>query len=286
MIFTGQKIIVLISSNTKTGAKIRKGSLGYVSSFGTAKFNFKLNAVLIPAKIVFTRFGYEKKRRIESKIVYLLYPIGPCKSIKHVRKYLTSKVKIAQSMTSQLKQDLDKEGVKLNKLNILVVNKTNIETDILSSKNEFGAWFSSILQSGIFHKLYRINDNNEFKKAKSNLLANTHNELFNLKKCLQYNGEITRQAKCIYKNKEIQFNIIRQFKVLLHLDIRKSIDKIRQKLINQPLFHHIYPYEYLWTINMNNIILEKNIIEQPSYKNAKIHINNWISHFNTITNTQ
>ena len=287
MLFTGQKIIVLVSSNSKTGAKIRRGSLGYISSFGTSRVNYKSNFILIPAKIIFTRFGYEKKHRIESKIVYLLYPIESSINIKYIRKYLITKIKVAKSMTPLLKQDLLNEGVKLNKLDIIVVNKTNEKVNILTDKNEFSAWFSSVIQSGIFHKLYKIEGNNEFKKVKLDLLTNINNEIFDLKKCLQYNGETIKQAKNIYKNKEVQLNIIKQFKTYLHLDIKRIIDelKLKEKLKNSFWNPH-FEYESIWTICNNNIIIEKEITTLKTYRGSAALVTNWISQLNILANTK
>jgi len=280
MIFTGQKITTLVSSNNIPGANVRKGSLGYVSVLGNPKFYYKIESLLVPAKIVFTRFGFEKKRRSETKIVFLLFPITKDAAIKNIRRHLNNRVKKAMSMHSILKRNLLSEGVKLNKFDILIVTKTNLESNI-NTENEFEAWISSIIQSGIFHKLLTLGNKDEIKKAKQELVLGLPEVEESLRKCVKYNGEIGKLARFLQTRPVERLEIIKQFKQYLHLDMRRTVAQSIKKFDTNFLSPD-NRYALYWFFYNNNLPFPEKEVDSYHYSITTDYITHWITKFETL----
>lgn len=229
MIPIGTKVIVLASSTSAPGTKIRRGSLGYISSIGATLHFHQLNVFVTTAKIVFTRFGYEKKRRDESKFVGLIFPhrmLNPKKSV-NIQKYINKLVHKSLDASAQIREMFKSEGVKTKNITNIIVHKTLIECNVSSNYNEFKSWTSSILCSGHFHKLFLAGKKGSLNKMRDNLLKDLPPSFSNhLYACIKYRRSRNLATKEVFSNPIHKQLMVKQLKQYMNLCTRKEIAKL------------------------------------------------------------
>lgn len=150
MFLPGTKIEVIASSETGKGAKLRKGSLGYISGQGSLYKLPNLGLITMPARLVVTRFGKETKRRIEHKWVQVILPITP--TTKHPLKQINSMLQKSQDSIQNIRRFFEEEGVSVKKVPSIIALPTTNESDYSDNINELKAWTSSLLFSGMLHR--------------------------------------------------------------------------------------------------------------------------------------
>jgi len=162
----GTKITIVASSAVKSGAKIRKGSIGYIASVGKS---YKLTdsfPSVIPARVIFTRYGNELKQRCEPKFIGIIIPTVSPDIIKNKQTYLDSLTKQAQDLSPNLNKIFLEEGVKQKKITTVVAVASNKSVDLMRDQNELTAWMTSILYSNMLHRVIYSNE----KSPDGNLL--------------------------------------------------------------------------------------------------------------------
>ena len=170
----GSKIQVVSSSTNKSGAKIRRGSLGYIAAVGRLQYISDNLPLIAPARIVFTRYGFEKQNRSEDKFVGLAMPaITDFDFIKNAKAYLDKSIKQTQDANDKLKQIFIKEGVRQKKFSIVAATIDNNAKDITQNLNELSSWVISILSSNILYGIFTPPPNSPRNK----LLAVLENNL-------------------------------------------------------------------------------------------------------------
>jgi hypothetical protein len=139
MIFQGNKVEVIASYTNGKGAKIRVGSNGYITNI-SPNISYLANRdnqiIIVPAVIVFSRYGFEKKHRSESKEVSLVYPgfNGYGYNITDMKKFLNSMINFVLSVYK-------------NKINskLIAIRKSYEPTNILIRKSDRTAWLRSVI---------------------------------------------------------------------------------------------------------------------------------------------
>ncbi len=254
MFFTAQKIVVLASSTSKTGAKVRKGSLGYVSSLGTPVRYLSIPAILTPAKVVFTRFGNEKRERNETKIIFLLHPSSVIKNLTNIQRSMNKKVKSALDMTDKLKLILKNENLRISRPDIVVAAPSKVKISLVKNKIEFQAWVSSVIQSGLFHPIFALGKKNDEAKLKNILLKNLPEVSTNFKRCLKHKGEIDKLTDNLYQDEYKRIKLVEQFKKYLHLYMRNNIEDMAHQVNIRSLSVEVIS-QYFWLMVNNHIVI-------------------------------
>lgn len=164
MINTGCKAIVL-SSSLENGIGPRKGSVGYISKNPALKeifYNKRSDCFAQPTQITFTRYGFEEKQRVETKLFINAMPIEldwfqkylnieQTSSIKNEDRNIDRQIKSIQTnirtdpefwnrMKNMVTSRFGRSNVHVG---ILVpIPNTNLDLPTMD-KNEFEAWFRS-----------------------------------------------------------------------------------------------------------------------------------------------
>jgi hypothetical protein len=150
MIPVGHRVIVIASSNKKSGANIRRGSTGFIvgnNLFGSID---KLKCLYLITEVVFTRFGMEQKERCEKKPVIILFPCYPVGQITKYRKHLNRLTKNAVDYMDVFRSKFT-EGLRRRK-NIDIIIVSSAPVDISENLNEMKGWFYSAVASNIFQR--------------------------------------------------------------------------------------------------------------------------------------
>jgi hypothetical protein len=140
MFYCGTKVIVL-SSNTTTKASPRVGSIGYIANCNRlVTTNAGINLITVKASIVFIRYGYEKKLRIEHKNVTLCTP--------SIASFLLENNKLINKTIKKVKniKSID---------NLLLVAPIFDPKDLFKQKDtkELLAYIESFIKCSIFQEL-------------------------------------------------------------------------------------------------------------------------------------
>lgn len=145
MLNTGTKVWVVASSCQKKIGP-RHGSIGYVSGFNDFdSTSIDGNIVLSPRKIIFLRYGFEKRLRVETREVLLACPI------------LRDKKADASSQINSLCNEIKRFKTKQSSSHIVVVTPINDGTSLMDcSAVEFRAWISSYLRCPYFNSFTQL----------------------------------------------------------------------------------------------------------------------------------
>lgn len=215
MIFEGTKVCVVSSSESRNGNKIRRGSLGYLSSVGLqTHIGRQEPLVIVPAQIIFTRFGFQNKDRSESKLVYLVFPLRWDDNAKNKLKLLDKFTSMAKGTKPNLNNMLYTlaghrilthnvgHNVKSNKIPAVVVKA--VDSNIMSSENEFKSWLKSVLSGSLITTLISSNKKSKVYKTyeileKSNDYFKTHLLTKKLKTFVDnaYNYDLERKSNLV-----------------------------------------------------------------------------------------
>lgn len=139
MIFQGNKVEVVASYTSGKGAKIRVGSTGYITNTNPNIMHIQNRDnqfIIVPAIIVFSRYGFEKKHRSEAKEVNLIYPGFNVNgyNINDMKRFLNSIISFT----------LSSYGGKINN-KIIAIRKSHEPTSMLSRKADRVSWLKSVI---------------------------------------------------------------------------------------------------------------------------------------------
>lgn len=262
MVFEGTKIGVISSSENGKGNKIRRGSLGYLSEVGTQIYAGKnsITTVIAPAKIIFTRFGFQKRERSESKLVHLVFPLEWDKNTKNPLNHLDKITKRAKDINPDVRRNLNALSSHTNITGSLGHNTNSTKlpsivikelcSDITSSEYEFKSWLKSILSGQIIVNLIRTRKKSKINKT-YDVLKEFHPDFRLIMNSDKLNN-IIDDICCL--DKERQKVLINSLKSILNLYKSSIINPLANttscfvsvtKIINQS-------YPLYWQISQSN----------------------------------
>lgn len=145
MLITGKRIEVVTSSAIRRGACVRKGSTGFIIETGHAHIQTVIGKpiALIPTHISFSRFGFEKRKRLENKWVYAMLPLFSVNADN-----IGELDKIASAL---INSKLFNKYENTKKIKTFVTIKL-ATTNIIKNKDEFSSWLVSIIKSNRFER--------------------------------------------------------------------------------------------------------------------------------------
>ena len=153
MYFPATKVKVLASSDTKRGATLRKGSLGYVANYGGLYIKTKptvstiAHYAMCPGYMLVTRFGNEQKQRRELKPVVYVIPLNKGLVNNKVIKTIRALLEDAKLYTGHLTNVWKNQGIPVKKVPFIVAMPITACSDITSSDDELKAWAYSMFSS-------------------------------------------------------------------------------------------------------------------------------------------
>lgn len=233
MFNVGEKIKIIYSNDKRKGAKVRKGSIGYISTLShPISITDKHNYIMVQASIIFNQFGINDKKRIERQEVILINPLRVQKytTIKTQKKFLMNLIKLTRDSKSDIQLKLLRSGIFIRKNYPCVIALSSFNNLTISNdKSEFICWMYSILQSNLIKRFkdLHFNKNSPENKTYTNLLNNIpviksliENQLIgDIKK-------VNNLLKVIFRDKDLCNSVILQFKSLLCLELMKSYDEL------------------------------------------------------------
>jgi len=164
MIRTGSKVIILASS-LKSGIGPRRGSVGYVSKNPALKgtnYNRESDCFAQPIQVTFTRYGFEKVLRKETKFFINLVPFS-LKHCENMEDIDTDGIDALVDRVSKIKTSGAFWDIMKNRVTSIFGRKNvhiGIAVPIFSGCNlrtcpteEFEAWVESFLSNHEFHQL-------------------------------------------------------------------------------------------------------------------------------------
>jgi len=289
MISIGNKIEVIASSTKGKGAKIRKGSLGYVSTTSTPSYigggggMFTGNLLVTPAKVIFTRFGHERKPRSEVKFVALIHPVINPKTIKNKKTYLERIVKQALDYTQEIKEIFKREGIKINKVNAIAVHTVNTTENVTISNNECSSWVRSIALSGILHNLLFIGPNDPSRRTLDRLVANNTQNLDWLHTCVSSKTGVKQYVDHLFEGdkKELKPFVFRM-QELLQLNRLQELQTF--KVFKPTLANGGVVYGMCWRLCSMSLMdnVEKGITSSNHVRRAIEQTRGWFDAYNEI----
>lgn len=157
MYFPATKVKVLASSDTKRGATLRKGSLGYVANYGglyiksqpTSSPLRMAHYAMCPGYMMVTRFGNEQKQRRELKPVVYVIPINKGLVNNKVIKTIPALLSDAKLYTGHLTNVWKNQDIPVKKIPFIIAKPIMECSKITSDDNELKAWVYSIFSSKI-----------------------------------------------------------------------------------------------------------------------------------------
>jgi len=281
MIPRGHKVVVLSSSTTKSGAKIRKGSVGFIAGIGKTHDFYRQQMYITPAKIVFTRYGYENKQRNETKFVTLIHPTADPSKITHVQRTLNALAVNNINMLDRIKKLFTDEGVTIKSAVSVVVTKSYKNNCLLNNLNNLKAWTSSVLQGGALHPIVMADQFSNLNVARG-LLTDGYPEFeTNLKQCVLHRKQSNRFIDSIANNQELQALLVERLKGFLILKERKDmIDYTKEfddHFMSKGRIFHL-----LWYFISNNIKLPITAKKVYRIKTRKTDAELWMKLFESI----
>lgn len=262
MIPVGNKVEVIASATKDKGARVRSGSLGYIST--TSKVHCLGNnktmygaMYVVPAKIVFTRFGHERKDRNEMKFVALVYPTTETKMVKNKKAYLTKLVKQALDYSAEIRQIFKNEGINVNRVEPIVVHNVNTTSNIIASKNEFLAWLRSVALSGALHNLLFSPPMSAKTKTLNKLIDDSHANLSWLRATVSSRQSAMGYVDYLFgKDRSYLKAFVARVQEALQLEKLETIDNLRRSA-NSPFRGGGVVFGVCW--QLSQLGLEKRI---------------------------
>ena len=154
IIQAGTKVKVVLSSEIDKGAKLRKGSLGFVTTIGSEPvYTPNGEMLVVPVKLTVTRFGNEKKSRCEEQYAAVIYP-NEAPGDNMPRRWKNF-IKRAVDSTAIIKNIFEYNGVNIRgRVPCVALLETTECADMCKDTNELTAWVTSLFRSGVFHELF------------------------------------------------------------------------------------------------------------------------------------
>ncbi len=276
MVPVGRRVAVIASSTKKSGAKIRRGSLGYIAKINRTLHIDKIQAVVTDAEIVFTRFGFESRTRREYKRVWLVHPTSNPNDLKKPQNYLDGLAKRVLDFSNTLTSSVDKRTV--------VVVHTS-PTNILANENELLSWTLSVLS---FIQPARLTIP-EF--------ANQNKIFEDLDKLMPAGKQLIdismRSRKASISMGKMMFNDVNHFAPVfwainskIHLEMMKRLSDLNNGNLKRTLqYGNKYNVFYTgWYIRINNLPI-RNLTDAKRLKERCKDIDSWIEIFNKLNST-
>lgn len=275
----GSKIQVVSSSTNKSGAKIRKGSLGYIAAIGRLQYIAENLPLVAPARVIFTRYGFERKERCEDKFVGLAIPLADFDFIKNTKAYLDKSVKQMQDANELLKTVFMKEGVKQKRFITVAASIDNSTQDMTQSSNELISWVLSVINSNALSEIF-IPIPNSPKNKLSAILGN--NFPFAKELIEKYQGDreflkkhltsliIHEPVKC----KQLVFNL----RTIVKLAMMSKLDNVYKNLNSTIGSTSAAMDDYCYLLNSG--------IKPPKIKSLRgvdTRLTNWINLYRSLT---
>jgi len=285
MIPIGQRVAVLASSTKKSGAHIRRGSIGYVSRTGRSVTIDSLKAVVTMARIVFVRFGFEKRSRNETKTVFLIYPLIPITVITNAQAYLNNLTKGALNSIEEIKNKLDEY-----EKDVYVVAAAQAPVNILTNKNEYRGWFLSALQSGKFYDMVTGYGNKNEEVMLKQVEDKTPGVKELLKSALLNKNFAINLSDAIYKEgyySNIYTSITKIMKAKISLHVMSLCNDVRV-ILDIPEGNYIHKYNKIaWFLKSNNLSSNNNLTPSDAVINGIVsrktdNTSLWIAEFDRL----
>ena len=259
----GTKIILVESSLHKTVGP-RKGSIGYISNcYDTRTFNLikegfdYVSVIASLCEVLFIRFGFEERGRMERKTIIALFPIfksGGVKKAKNKENELNpikSMANLCQLITSQ-KDSYLWENIKANyetspSIPVVVASPLNYDnTDLTMCDDiEFKAWILSYMTNTIMSKLVRgTRQSGHFSKSNDNELSSkgTWDELQLFIDDRSYRGDCVNRWASSAEARAKSISLIRK---IMAVQSRSFMKKAMEDINN---IHNIDMHDYVTTI--------------------------------------
>lgn len=276
MFNVGEKIKIIYSNDKRKGAKVRRGSIGYISTLShPINISDKHNYIMVLASVIFNQFGINDKKRIERKKVILINPLRIQKytTINTQKKFLINLMKLTRDSKSDIQLKLLNSGIiyKKNYPCVIALSSFNNLT-ISDEESEFMCWMYSILQSNVIQKFKNLHFHKHSPKNKT--YTNLLNNVSIIKDLIKYQliGDIknvNNLLKTIFKDKNLRNLVILRFKSLLCLELMKSYEELYKINRKINLFHYGRLYNVYIKLYNSGIDLTK---IKPLYQ-EKIVIN-------------
>ncbi len=281
MIPRGHKIVVLSSSTAKSGAKIRKGSTGFIAGIGKTHDFSRQQMYITPAKIVFTRYGYENTQRNETKFVTLIHPAADPSRIKYVQKFLNKLTTNSLDMTDRLRKHFVKEGVTGKPTASIVIDRACKNNNLLSNLNDLKAWTSSILQGGTLHSVVMASQSSNLNVAKTALIDGYPEFEARLKQCVLHRKQSNNFIDSIADNQELKALLIKKLRGFLTLQARNDI-QLYSKDFGNRWIPEAQRFHLLWYFLSNNLTLPEGANSLFGLKTYKTNTEIWMQLFASI----
>jgi len=278
MIPKGHKITVLASSKTKPGSTVRRGSTGFVAGIGTPHDFSRHGMYIIPAKIVFNRFGFENKSRNEAKFVTIVQPCSPPSKIVHLQRTLNNLTKKSIDMSDKIITHFKKEGVKQKPTASIVLMRTDNQIDLTKNLNSLKAWTSSILQSGELHPMIMADKQSNLNKAREEMTNGYPAFAQRLKDCVLYKKQSDEFIDSIADNEVLKLLLISKLKEFVTLLARKEVNIMTKELSNRWLNRQKL-YTNLWYFVNNNLEITKESKSNYQFIPVKQNVDAWTKRF-------
>lgn len=286
----GSKVAVIASATKSKGANLRKGSLGYIANvgriFNIGKSNGYPSAAMrvVPARICFTRFGFESKKRSELKFVALIFPTIAPKSLKNPEQYLQRLVVQASDHIQQIKQNFQNNGTNAKEITPVAVSFINSTQELTTDKNEFSSWFRSITMSSVLNDILFTIPSNPYRKTLSALTGDsskTHNRLI---RSLSKRRFADNFVDDLFKNQEEVHEWVFRLQRILQLNRMRKVEELRNKY-QRPVMNNAIAFLDTWALNslgLNNLtgLIPKRTMAHKTEESLAL---GWLKVYNKLT---
>jgi len=263
----GNKIVITGSSLKKNNIGPKTSSVGFIKHVND--FFIKLdNYFITTMRIIFYKFGNEKKYRIETKTIAVLFP----NKIETIDDFNFRKQQsFLQKLNDKTNQDLKKIiGVK----NINTISP--VYTDIFKNNKIYHERMSYLLSLWTFNNLHlNITIIQKLSLYDRYKIKNIKNIMFVLNKGLNDSAYRHNVAYNVANDTDEYIKFLKVLKLITikskqYISIYNIVD-IKNASIKEERFDYIYKMLYLNLFNNNYFILGKKFIsEQSTFKKRQI----------------
>jgi len=160
MFYPGTKIVIVESSAKKKTLGIRAGSLGNVSTTDELMFIHGPDVAACVCTAYFTRYGFEKRARLEKKKFINVFPV------LNQQKITTGKVDRHIEKIFKGEMDIIYQHCNLDFTIPVVIAcpTTNCGIDLAEDHSEFVSWFHAVTTSDMLHYVASLDPLNSYHK--------------------------------------------------------------------------------------------------------------------------
>ncbi len=267
MFCTNTKIVVT-GTNVDRKAGPRIGSLGYISHIDTPnRFNINKNIYIQAARIIFIRYGYEKKKRFETINVYLVSPKSRLSNNK--RKVINKCINITKNIK------------KANRVPYICVSP--VDEDLTNDYELIAKVVSKLHTSEFFNLIKLLSNPNRDKEYCANEGLHNIENIYNilpdstLKFLNEYNKPIksTETKKLILKHYKNNEKSIKELFMFINMCVVLA-DKTNKKYSNKanPWYNAEYDFDNLTDKLFKIFEFNYRLRGATKQKNVLEHFNN------------